>query len=128
MSQQTENAGVAAPNRNYIERPDGVPGQVSLWLSRLAGQVRRQYLSRLRPDYVARMKARRQGECRRCGACCDLTFHCPFLTNGGDCTGCRIYDKRTRTCRDFPIDARDLKLTRVPCGHYYEETPAEPRA
>jgi Fe-S-cluster containining protein len=84
---------------------------------RLAGQVRRQYLCRFRPAYVARVAAERRGECLQCGACCHLTFHCPFLTPERRCT---VYHKRSRTCRDFPIDAADLRLTRVPCGHHFD--------
>jgi hypothetical protein len=38
---------------------------------------------------------------------------------------CRIYERRTRTCRDFPIDALDLRLTRVPCGYYFEAKPED---
>jgi hypothetical protein len=112
--------GVAPPNQRYRRPPDSVPGLALRWLLRLAGQVRRQYLCRFRPDYVARAKAARRGQCRQCGACCDLTFHCPFLTSE---YRCNRYDRRTQTCREFPIDARDLRLTRVPCGHYYDSPP-----
>ena len=107
---------IAAANQAYIQPPADVSGRLWRWTLRLAGQIRRQYLSRLRPGYVTRMKGERLGTCRGCGSCCDLTFHCPFLT---DDYRCDRYEKRTRTCRDFPIDARDLDLTRVPCGHYF---------
>jgi hypothetical protein len=108
--------GIAPPNAAFARRPEAAPERAWRWLLRLAGQFRRQYLSRFRQDYVARMKAARRGECRQCGACCDLTFHCPFLT--AECR-CNSYEKRPVTCRTFPIDAADLKLTQVPCGHYY---------
>ena len=121
MIQPSESLdGVAPPNQRYRRPPDDVPGLALRWLLRLAGQVRRQYLCRLRPDYVTRAKAARRGQCRQCGACCDLTFHCPFLTSD---RRCNRYDRRTQTCREFPIDARDLRLTRVPCGHYYDSPP-----
>ncbi|MCX5676184.1 MAG: hypothetical protein NTX87_14355 [Planctomycetota bacterium] len=112
--------GVAPANHGYVRPPEHVQGLAWRWLLRLAGQVRRQYLCRLRPDYVTRAKAARRGQCRQCGACCDLTFHCPFLTSD---RRCNRYDNRTQTCREFPIDARDLRLTRVPCGHYYDSPP-----
>jgi hypothetical protein len=122
MTQTPNNGdGVAAVNEPYVDGPKTVSGHLDRWLSRLAGQIRRQYLSRLRPGYVVQVRAQRQGECRQCGSCCDLTFHCPFLTCDQRCSH---YEKRTRTCRDFPIDATDLRLTQVPCGHYYE-VPAE---
>ena len=63
---------VAAVNHAYVEAPAGAR-RISLWILRLVGQARRQYLSRLRPGYVERARAERQGACRRCGACCDLT-------------------------------------------------------
>jgi hypothetical protein len=108
---------VAEANRPYYTPPRGL-GRLGLWVIRLVGQARRQYLSRLRPGYVRRVRAERLGACRRCGSCCDLTFHCPYLSAE---TGCLHYEKRTLTCRDFPIDARDLGLTRVPCGHYFSK-------
>jgi len=117
----TDNArSVAAVNQFALEAPTCPAARAWRWMMRLAGQVRRQYLSRLRPGYVARMRDLRRGECRCCGSCCDLTFHCPFLNPQRQC---KRYDRRTLTCRHFPIDALDLRLTRVPCGHYFAPLP-----
>jgi len=127
--QQTEDNldDVADPNRPYADEPAGFGGRAGRWFVRLAGQARRQYLSRLRKGYVKRARGLRRGTCRACGACCDLTFHCPYLDDEKPTDRCTHYEKRTLTCRDFPIDARDLELTRVPCGHYFEtETEAQP--
>ena len=115
-------SGVADVNRDHVEVPSGVVERVRLWAMRLMGQARRQFLSRFRPGYVARMRKLRRGDCRNCGSCCRLTFHCPFLTSQKRCV---IYSHRTLTCRNFPIDARDLELTRVPCGHYFDSEPEE---
>jgi hypothetical protein len=123
MSEGTfETDVVAGVNRAYVCAPCRPGHRAWVWLLRLIGQARRQYLSRLRPGYVRAMRDKRLGACRGCGSCCDLTFHCPFLSEARRCTN---YEKRTLTCRDFPIDALDLRLTRVPCGHYFreEETP-----
>jgi len=114
--------GVAPANVPYVRPPSNPPAIAWRWMLRLAGQLRRQYLCRLRPDYVAEAKAARRGQCRRCGSCCNLTFHCPFLDEG---SLCKCYDKRTRSCQEFPIDAKDLRLTRVPCGHYYDSPPED---
>lgn len=112
----TFGGGIAPVNKRYADPPAGAAARMGRWFLRAVGQVRRQYISRLRPGYVARVRAEREGQCRGCGSCCDLTFRCPFLNAESRCT---IYEKRTRTCRDFPIDAVDLKLTGVPCGHSY---------
>ena len=115
-------SGIATVNRDHARPPSGILERVGLWTSRLVGQIRRQGLSRLRPAYVARIRAFRRGTCRGCGACCDLTFHCPFLTPD---RRCKIYHRRTLTCRAFPIDAKDLELTRVPCGYYFDSEPED---
>jgi len=112
--------GVADVNQFALDEPTCPGARAWRWMMRLAGQARRQYLSRLRPGYVARMRKLRLGKCRCCGSCCDLTFHCPFLNAEKNC---KRYERRTLTCRDFPIDALDLRLTRVPCGHYFAPVP-----
>ena len=118
----SDSAGIASINLRYADRPEGVCARLWVWTLRLVGQVRRQVVCRVRPDYVARARLRRRGECRQCGSCCDLTFHCPLLTRDGMC---KHYHRRTRTCRDFPVDALDLRLTRVPCGHWFEPEDAD---
>jgi len=115
-------SGIAHVNLDHAAVPGHPLARAWRWTLRLAGQVRRQWLSRVRPGYVARMRALRMGSCRGCGSCCNLTFHCPFLT--AECR-CNRYERRTLTCRDFPIDALDLRLTRVPCGHYFVREPEE---
>lgn len=81
------------------------------------GVLRRFWLVHFRPDYVQRQLQKRQGECRRCGNCCLLVCRCPFLKGENQCT---IYGWRSRQCREFPIDERDLKD--VPsCGFRFEE-------
>jgi hypothetical protein len=117
---------VSEVNQRYGQGPTGTGGRLWLWTIRVVGQVRRQILSRLRPGYVKHARTLRRGKCRCCGSCCDLTFHCPYLSAE---KGCTHYEKRQLTCRDFPLDARDLRLTRVPCGHYFDPEPKEkPRA
>ena len=121
MAQTTDDIqGVAAANVAYAGAGGHPLARLRRWTLRLAGQVRRQYLCRFRAAYVLSMRRLRRGVCRYCGSCCDLTFHCPFLTFDSQCTR---YEKRSLTCRDFPIDALDLRLTGVPCGHYFERPP-----
>jgi len=117
MTQTTYDArGIPDANRVHVRAPAHPFGVAWRYLLRSIGQIRRQYLTRFRADYVQRMKSARLGKCRACGSCCDLTFHCPFLTAEKRCDR---YERRSQTCRDFPIDAMDLKLTCVPCGHYF---------
>jgi hypothetical protein len=122
IQSREDSEGVAPVNIPYVRPPSSPPETALRWLLRLVGQLRRQYLCRLRPKYVAEAKAARRGQCRRCGSCCNLTFHCPFLETS---RLCNRYEKRTVSCREFPVDARDLRLTRVPCGHYYDSPPED---
>jgi len=89
--------------------------------SRLAlGKARRFYLVHFRPKYVAESIARRQGDCHRTGACCNLLFTCPAFKPKPLPT-CGIQSHKPKVCRMFPIDERDLAdrdiiSPEVPCG------------
>jgi len=120
MEQTDSRVTIAPVNRRFADPPAGPWKRLGRWVSRLAGQGRRQCLSRLRPGYVRRVRETRRGECRSCGSCCDLTFYCPFLNPEKTVERCTHYEKRPRTCRDFPVDALDLRLTRAPCGYWFE--------
>ena len=109
-------------NRAYLDPPQGTAARLARLTRRLAAQIRRQYLSRLRPGYVRQARELRRGECRGCGSCCDLTFHCPLLDENNRC---KHYPWRNVSCRDFPHDAMDLRLSQIPCGYYFEEAPED---
>lgn len=91
----------------------------------LWGKARRWYLCAIRPGKVRASLARRRGECRHSGACCQLAFVCPL--HGPDATGepgCTIYARRPRNCRVFPLDERDiadrdLVMPDEPCGYHF---------
>lgn len=101
------------------------------WRTRLLlqkGVLRRLLLILFRRRYVLQQLTRRQGECRRCGACCCLVArHCSFLQTDreGTGTGCRLYKYyRLPNCSYFPIDERDLKerdliAPDTPCGYFW---------
>jgi len=80
------------------------------------GKLRRLFLSKFNRGYVERMKARRRGDCRRCGSCCAIMFRCPHLREGNVCT---IYERRYEQCGHFPIDHRDLRYREETCGYYF---------
>lgn len=107
------------------------PARLPLWrrIWILRGRARRLYLGVFRKGYVRANRARRRGECRRCGACCQMGIRCPQLTDDGDLAGCRKYDRRRPiNCRNFPIDERclaerDQIAPDQPCGYYFVDEP-----
>jgi len=104
-------------------RPSRLGWRARLWL--LWGKVRRFSLGLFRPGYVRRSAQQRAGDCRRCGACCQLGYRCQLLRTTGDITECRVHGLRPRNCRLFPIDDRDLAdrnavAPDVPCGYRFD--------
>jgi hypothetical protein len=96
----------------------------------LAGKVRRCYLGVFRRGYIRANVARRRGECRRCGACCQLAFRCGALQNHEHVTACQFHKYRPLNCRVFPIDERDLADRDLiapdqPCGFRFDDNPEE---
>ena len=88
------------------------------------GKLRRFVSANFRKDEVVAKLALRQGECNRCGACCEILFKCPFLKQHTDgTTTCGIYEDRPNQCRLFPIDKRDLEEVRGSCSFYFIEKP-----
>ena len=86
------------------------------------GVVRRFLLVHFRAGYVRRQAELRSGECSRCGKCCRILYRCPMLAEGNHC---QIYGKRPQQCRQFPIDARDLKDVPECSFRFPEMEPAE---
>lgn len=86
------------------------------------GKLRRFVSANFRKDEVIASLALRQGECNRCGACCEILFKCPFLKKHRDgTTTCGIYEDRPNQCRLFPIEKRDLEEVRGTCSFYFIE-------
>ena len=74
-----------------------------------AGVLRRMFLQTFRRGYVRASLAARQGQCARCGACCQMTWRCPFFHAPDGQPACKSYKiHRLPNCITFPIDARDL--------------------
>lgn len=95
-------------------------------LKLLWGRPRRFWLNLVRPGYVRASLARRRGECRRCGACCQMGLYCRHLKYAGGLSECVRYAKwRSANCRNFPIDERDiaerdLVAPDTPCGYSFD--------
>lgn len=92
----------------------------------IAGQVirrfRRFYYIAFKKEYVLKNIAEnRQGECHRCGKCCELIYRCPFL--GKDAENlpyCRIYGElRPGNCRYYPFDKTDSEVEQ--CGFKFKK-------
>src|SRR3954451_6102982 len=91
----------------------------------LVGQVlrklRRFYLGTFRPEYVEKAIAEtRQGDCHRCGLCCELIYKCPFLGRDSQSLPyCRIYgDLRPANCKNYPFDDIDSEIDQ--CGFKFK--------
>ena len=84
-----------------------------------------------RGRYVRESLARRQGECHRCGACCQMGNRCRFLDYVDGLAICKVYDKRlSPNCRQFPMSEHDLAerdviLPETPCGWTFAKAPEE---
>lgn len=82
---------------------------------------RRFYLGTFRPEYIQQAIAEtRQGDCHRCGLCCELIYKCPFLgRDGQNLPYCRVYgDLRPANCRNYPFDASDSEIDT--CGYKFQ--------
>jgi Fe-S-cluster containining protein len=93
---------------------------VLLW-----GKIRRFYRHFACPGYVRENLSRRRGECKRCGACCKLGHICPYLDlDKNGLALCKVYPRRSKNCRLFPIDERDIAdrdiiMPEVCCGYTF---------
>jgi hypothetical protein len=102
--------------------PVGVGGYARLWW----GKIRRALLGRVFTGYTRRRHALRRGECKRCGACCQLGRYCPSLeTDEKGLAKCLKYDqKRDPTCMLYPTTESDLRdrdriMPKAKCGYYF---------
>jgi hypothetical protein len=89
--------------------------------SQVLRKLRRFYLGTFFPSYVQKSIAEtREGECHRCGLCCELVYKCPFL--GRDAQNlpyCRVYgDLRPANCLNYPLDIKDSEIDT--CGYTFK--------
>lgn len=102
------------------------PFQDSRFVLHSSGKLRRFWLVHFQKEYVQGQILARQGNCRQCGACCNLLYTCPMLTKPGRCF---VYGScRPQACKVFPIDRRDIdevNLCGVQCGYRFnnEDSP-----
>ncbi|MGK5084453.1 hypothetical protein WDW37_14255 [Bdellovibrionota bacterium FG-1] len=82
---------------------------------------RRFFIGNFNPGHIQKaIDSTRSGECKRCGACCELLFRCPFLgRDGQNMPYCRVYGElRPTNCRNYPFDARDSEVDQ--CGYSFK--------
>lgn len=80
-----------------------------------------------KPKETARNLAMRQGDCNRCGACCQILYRCPFLRETEDGFMCGSYESRCDQCATFPIDPHSLVLLQrmgITCSYTFQEESA----
>lgn len=120
------------------ESPDAAPASLSgtardfpvaaSWMARAInfwGTPRRLYLNWFRAGYVERSVAMRQGDCNRCGLCCQLVVKCVFLRYEDGLASCGRYHTRPANCSQFPINQSDIDdVNRIaphaPCGYSFK--------
>lgn len=92
----------------------------------LLRKIRRFCIGTFRPKYVrSKILVSRQGNCRRCGACCQFVYKCPFLVRGKDnkpsCLTYKIF--RPANCKVYPIDSLDIEVRE--CGFSFSNVKSE---
>lgn len=83
------------------------------------GKIRRAALGRVFKGGTRRRHALREGQCKRCGTCCQLGWVCSSLEyDEAGVASCVRYDQhRDPTCQLFPTTESDLKdVQRVRAG------------
>src|ERR671917_308853 len=132
MKQTRKSRTPARPRRSSLEerlaaaRRSRTVEDAKFRARQAQGKLRRFVSANFRKDEVVAKLALRQGECNRCGACCEILFKCPFLKKHTDgTTTCGIYEDRPNQCRLFPIDKRDLEEVRGSCSFYFIEKPVK---
>lgn len=100
-------------SEEYLRRPT--------WISQFLRKSRRAYFALFHRAYIKKsVELTRQGDCHRCGACCELLYKCPFL--GHDAKNlpyCRVYgDLRPGSCKNYPFDRVDSEIEQ--CGFKFK--------
>lgn len=82
------------------------------FLSQVLRKMRRSYFSIFKKEYVRENMRRREGDCNRCGACCELVYKCPFVARDkDDMAYCRVYGSfQPASCRNYPFDEVDSEV------------------
>jgi len=105
--------------RQRIARRRSGESPTALFLYVLWRKIARTFELLFRPETVAAQATRRQGDCRGCGACCEIVFRCPHFDR--EKRECRIYESRYGVCRMFPARPEDLAGLEAICSYSFQE-------
>ncbi len=92
------------------------------FVGQLLRKLRRFYLGTFKPETIQKSIAEtRQGDCHRCGLCCELIYKCPFLgKDHQNLPYCRVYgDLRPANCKNYPFDVTDSEIDQ--CGYSFKD-------
>ncbi|OPY54319.1 MAG: Flagellin N-methylase [Methanosaeta sp. PtaU1.Bin112] len=81
----------------------------------LDGWIRRRIIWYLNNKQVLEWRAKRHGQCARCGKCCGSC-----LAYDSKKKRCRIYRIRPSICKAFPLTPEDLDTIQT-CGFYFDK-------
>jgi len=81
----------------------------------LDGWIRRRIVWYARRKQVMIWRAKRSGDCARCGRCCQ---GCPAHDARGK--RCKIYRLRPSICKAFPLTPEDIKKVHT-CGYHFQK-------
>lgn len=69
--------------------------------------------------YLRPADKKREGACRRCGACCEFLMRCPFLRyNAAGLASCKIYRFRPWACIKYPLSEKHHETKEI-CGFWF---------
>jgi len=101
--------------------------KLSFWFE-LKNRLRNQYYSLFRRRLLDEKLAKRKGECRQCGICCEVKIfgiRCPFFNK--KTRKCWLYNTKfmPKSCKLFPFDLKNryegkIKEIEKNCGYYWE--------
>jgi hypothetical protein len=80
-------------------------------------------MKRLATSLVLRVDPNRDGECKRCGACCMFLVRCPFLKfedGKPNSASCKAYMIRPLQCRKYPRTKKEQ--IHQPCGYFFKDS------
>ena len=77
------------------------------------------------PQATQKKLSQREGSCIRCGKCCKIIFKCPFFDESTSPSHCLIYKHRSKVCKLFPLNEKDIEDVNHLCGFSFQSDKEE---